>query len=48
MTDMMFSSVHRGVSDELVISAKNGTGLSAHGAQVAPFGRPIDTVLCNV
>jgi hypothetical protein len=30
-----------GVSEESFTSTENGTSLSAHGAQVAPSGRPL-------
>lgn len=36
-----FSSDLRGVSEESFTSTENGTSLSAHGAQVAPSGRPL-------
>jgi hypothetical protein len=36
-----FSSDFRGVSEESFTSTENGTSLSAHGAQVAPSGRPL-------
>jgi hypothetical protein len=36
-----FSSDPRGVSEESFTSTENGTSLSAHGAQVAPSGRPL-------
>jgi hypothetical protein len=35
------SSDFRGVSEESFTSTENGTSLSAHGAQVAPSGRPL-------
>jgi hypothetical protein len=36
-----FSSDLRGVSEESFTSTENATSLSAHGAQVAPSGRPL-------
>jgi hypothetical protein len=35
-----FSPDLRGVSEDSFTSTENGTSLSAHGAQVAPSGRP--------
>jgi hypothetical protein len=36
-----FSPDLRGASEETLTSTENGTSLFAHGAQVAPSGRPL-------